>query len=169
MPCCCYPQVASLRAQLTLSEQRGDDWKERAEKANPQVEKLKQVEALREEEAAVLKGEREENETLKTRLHEAEEELAATRVARDDARRASAVKDQTIARLEADLKAQTEEEAAALQQQRDRNFELEKEAAEQRYSIRLLKESAAARWRPVWVWLFGAGVGLIFGTTWPWG
>ena len=194
-----YPQVNSLKAQLVLSEQRGDDWKERAEKANPQVEKLKQVveeltatkayyndrikerddarreveqakdtlqrvlpladrpnvdmnehlsylvsalNEAREEEAAVLKGEREENEVLKTRLHEAER-------ARDDAQRSCGVKDHTIALVEKER-----------DQQRDRAFELEKEAA---------------RWRPGMVWLWGACVGacvgaaLVFTATAIWG
>lgn len=146
-----YPQVASLKTRLKLSEQRGDDWKERAEKAKQgsaseeylklerqrdalaaENKRLEELEEAREEEAAVLKGEREENEVLKTRL---------------------------------------QKEKDALEQQRDRNFELESEAAEQRYSIRLLKEAAAGRWRPGMVWLFGACIGacLMFGATWLWG
>ena len=157
-----YPQVASLKAQLVLSEQRGDDWKERAEKANPQVEKLKQVEALREEEAAVLKGEREENETLKTRLHEAEQALAATRVARDDAQRSSGLKAQTIARLEADLTAHGEAADVA-------EGDLRRERDEQRDRVLALEKESAGKAVLCWLWGVCIGAALVFGATWLWG
>lgn len=86
-----YQQVEPLKTRLkkvealreeeaaVLEETKGqlkamtEDRDATRERHNNDVEGLKRIEALREEEAAALQGEREENETLKTRLHEAEE------------------------------------------------------------------------------------------------